>query len=791
MPIAQQTVRATESDLESRIHEAIKRAFPWLEPGSIQHQTKFSFTFGRTTLDVDGARDTRNEARTDILLRHDDQPLAILELKRPEGRLIPADKEQGLSYARMLHPSPPLVVVTNGTETQFFETYTGEPWSPEEPSEQEVANLLAAASQVAAADMKRAMDVLLSPKSDLWVEAVRGASRDVIGEMTGTLEDSLLPFAKDFLIPRAATEEVLDQLERHRLVILEGTPLSGKSNVLRELVTKTADSRTLAVLYLEAGAGHAKVLQQLANLLSGTLGWPVSVEEIRFWLRNLSLSQGPDLVIAVDSLGSDRDAIYAELEELTNGFGVKLKIVIAVDDTVAEQLVMSRNRRTQSAIGRKAVRVRVGPLSDNEYADAMGVFEARRIGVFLGGQEAEEYRSPWVLRAVVAGALKDGGEIPEGAMHLVPSLLGTELIDQAREVFGARVELRRWFHKIACAVLEDAARTDRSADEILLSVLFFLVRRSTLEEHLDAADIQALNEQGLIREFLDPSGETRFSVRLPELLAAELATEISNRVVAVVQSGENPAEWLSHTSRLLPFGDIIGAQAILDSVLKMNGIPVGVLLWFLKHPSTQKTVVPGTAAKMFFPGIGSIDVDFKPNGMIQLVHGAANIQIDTGEEEFGSMSDPTNWLILSHVAAFPLGALSQDGHLRGRIDQELLLEIGSTPFVLRRVGSDGFASQLTHTIPGHGEIVCHSIGFIEPIVMAIYRYLSREGVSAGPWIEAAIDRNSLPLLYRIYLVLDTLESSTDAELAEWSSSAKRERVEPALSQFPYTGCDRN
>jgi hypothetical protein len=101
------------------------------------------------------------------------------------------------------------------------------------------------------------------------------------------------------------------------------------------------------------------------------------------------------------------------------------------------------------------------------------------------------------------------------------------------------------------------------------------------------------------------------------------------------------------------------------------------------------------------------------------------------------------------------------------------------------------ASERTHTIPGHGEIVCHSVGFIEPIVMAIYKYLSREFAAADPWIAAAIERNSLPLLYRIFLVLTTLESSTDAQLAEWSAIVKRDRVEPALSQFPYVECGRD
>jgi hypothetical protein len=789
VPINQATQSPTESDLESRIQETLKHAFPWLDSDSIRHQTKFSFTFGRTQVEIDGRTVSRYEARTDILLKHRDQPLAILELKRPEGSLTPADREQGLSYARMLHPSPPLVVVTNGAQTQFFETHTGTPWQPQEPSEQEVAKLFTMAAEIAAADMKRAMDVLLSPSSELWVDAVRSASRGLIAEMTGSLAESQQPFAEKFAIPRTATNEALAAIETHKLVIVEGAPLSGKSNVLREMISKTADSNTLALLYLEAEPGGAGALQRLANVLSETLGWQVSRDEVRQWLRNLSLSRGLSLAIVLDGLGSNRDEIYRDLEEFTSSFGVKLKVIIGVDDTVAERLVVSSNGRKASAVGRKAKRIKVGPLSGDEFDGAMGVLAEHKVGILFGGKEAEEYRSPWVLRAVLAGALSDNSQIPAGAVRLVPSLLGTELITHARKLFADEVNLRRRFHKIACAVLKDIAQEGRDVDEILLSVLIFLVRRSTVAELLDSRDIEMLLDQGLLREFLDKSGESMFVIRLPELLAAELALELANNAISQIRNNENPAEWLSKASRLLPFGDIIVAQAILDSAVRMNGVPMDFLLWFFNNPPSQNPIVVGTAGRVLFPGLGTVDLEFKPDGVVHLVAGGERVRIDMDQDDFGSLSDQTNWLILSHVAAHPLGVQSKDGVLRGRIDQELLLEIGSSPFVLRRIGSSGFSSHLTHIIRGYGEIVCQKAGFIEPITVAIYEFLSTEGRHANEWIREAMGRESLPLLYRIIHVLGVLESSTDSQVAEWSSAVRKDLVEPALSQFPPLRCE--
>lgn len=141
----------------------------------------------------------------------------------------------------------------------------------------------------------------------------------------------------------------------------------------------------------------------------------------------------------------------------------------------------------------------------------------------------------------------------------------------------------------------------------MLSLLNFHVRRDTVAGLLGSDEIAVLVEQDLIREFLDQSGDSIFVVRLPELLAGELA----NRALAQIRNNENPAEWLSKSSRLLPLGDIIAAEAILDSAARMGELPIEVLLWFINNPPTEKPVVPGMAGRMFFPGVGSVNVDFR------------------------------------------------------------------------------------------------------------------------------------------------------------------------------------
>ncbi|MCC6398739.1 MAG: type I restriction enzyme HsdR N-terminal domain-containing protein [Bacteroidetes bacterium] len=257
MPIEQSTTWPTEADFEADLQAAISRAFPWLPSGAVRHQTIFSFTWGRATIQVDGREQTKANARADVLLYSRNEPLAVLELKRPGHAINPSDIDQGLSYARMLHPRPPLVVVANGSDDpHLLETHTGSPWKPADPTQSAFASLLSAATHVAADDLKRAVEILMGSNPTVWLQAVRATSRVTLAEMAGDWNDPLRPFVPGFLIPRKAAAVAWALMkDGKRLVFIEGPPLSGKSNVLREITLRADASEDCAVLFIDAEAG--------------------------------------------------------------------------------------------------------------------------------------------------------------------------------------------------------------------------------------------------------------------------------------------------------------------------------------------------------------------------------------------------------------------------------------------------------------------------------------------------------------------------------------------------------
>jgi type I site-specific restriction endonuclease len=125
------TTSATEADLEAELDAAMRVAFPLLPRAAIRHQTQFSFKFGHAEISLNGLRPRHSaRARADVILYFEDKPLAVLELKRKDIPLEAADGLHGLSYAKLLNPMPPLVVVSNGVETRYLETHGAKVWSP-------------------------------------------------------------------------------------------------------------------------------------------------------------------------------------------------------------------------------------------------------------------------------------------------------------------------------------------------------------------------------------------------------------------------------------------------------------------------------------------------------------------------------------------------------------------------------------------------------------------------------------------------------------------------------------
>ena len=780
-----QEISSTESDFEAEIHKAIRLVFPWLPYGSIQHQTTFSIKFGQKKIPIDNGSGWDNAyARADILLKRDEQHLAILELKRPGVPINSDDEKQGLSYARVLNPTAPLVVVTNGTDCRLLQTHTGEKWLPENPSEQAFADLVRAAGFAARKDLKLAISTLMGSNSQIWVQAIKQTSAQYIEDLSGKWRESRLPFVSEFLIPRKATQTVLQKLrEDARLLLVEGPPLIGKSNVLRELFVETQNSNDLVTLIVDADAGKG-LLKQLAGCLSQALSWPVSESEVRSWLLNLSNADGPALVLAVDGVGLGLDELINDINDLSSSaFGSSLQIVVAVDDTVADRLALNSTGRSWSAIGRRGNRVTVGPLKDDEFIKATCVLWKHRAEIMNGGEFSPELRLPWVLRAVMSEITTRSGYADKKLAALIPPFLGINLIAHARKHLGDD-ELRRQLRAVAEAVIEDAQDRSRPISLMLQSVVTFALRRDTLERHLEHVEIEKLSKLGYLRPHRHESRTDILVVRVPELVASEVADVLTVELLPRCHSDAAKAsEWLSETASNIPFGDVIATQALFDAVTQNESLPFSLIMHLLRSSPQQHSMKPGTKVAMLGPGKSTINLTFQNEGAVK-VEAPGHRHMLTLESNDGDQiaySGLDSWLILSHLAGLRLAMEDEKGRLT-LVSPKILLTVGACPIVLRRPYAESIPCMMppTHELPNHESIVCHEVGIVEPITWSIFKFLCMEDEKAEEWIDESVRQESFPLLMRIAIALKELSKSAQEERAKFAQRMLDEAVSPAL-----------
>jgi len=779
MTVNQITSSPTETDLEAEIRAAIKRAFPLLPEASIRHQIQFQFKFGHAVIKLDGSTPTSARARADVVLYFEDRPLAVLELKRESESLHSDDGQQGLSYARALNPSPPLVVVTNGSETRYLETHTGNLWIAASKDELAFTSLMDSATTAAKTDLKMAIQTLMGTNPSFWVQAFRQASKSNMEELTGEIEDTDKPFGRNFLIPRRATTEVLNCLmENRKLVLLEGSSLVGKSNVLREICEQTEKADTSATLYIETGTGNS-ILQSLADALEDHLNWPVTSAEARFWLKKISESDGPELILAIDGLNSDDREIRREIEDLSGTkFGAKLKLVVALDPSVGRRIVSTKGRNP-SPIGHRAVRVEVGPLDDEEFMNAVLVLLNKRLAFLRGADYTPEYRLPWVLRNVAAASLSGfEGEDEDVKLALLP-MLSTDLIRYARERF-CDLPLQRNFARLAQAMIDEVQDPSRHAALASECNRTFAIRRNTLLQSFSTHELDALCEEGYLKEAIHQTADEEICyVRQPALLASELARILKKGILARGNDEpEDTAIWLTTAASSLPLGEMIAAHAILESAGEEEGIRLGVISTLLATKPHAKPIAPGMVLAGSFPKLGYVKFKVIGDTIIEVLSNGRAQRLDL-EEPVGQMYvDCTPWHILSNVFGSPVEILADDDELE-TIQGAILLQIASSEIPLH---PSNFLHQRLpmHDLPDGNSIICHSVGMVEQVTQSLFTYLQRDLGASKTWVDLALTRDSTALLARLHIALLEISRVNNPDLSTWASNALSNQVLPAL-----------
>lgn len=747
MSIKKLTKTENEATLEAKLRSVLERLFPWNI--KLEHQTKFSFQIGHRKFQIDGKEVSRIEGRTDILVSTvEGEPVAIVELKKEGLKLTEHDAEQGLSYARLFSTRPPLVIVTNGTDdTRVYDSMTGKLLPGNTVEQQRFKELVGVAGKVAADNLKKAIQTLLGPASSVWATAVGQATTEAVKDATGGWQDWEQPFVEGFVLPRAATQNILTHLSMGaRLILLHGAPLSGRTNVLREL-TSRIDANEMACLFVaNEGAG---IFQRLADVLATHLDWPITSSEARDWLRELSFStNGHRLVLLVDDLSHDAEVTKDILEIIGSGFGKNIAVVATMTSSMWARLRFSADGVSKSRIGKLAKSEELLPLSDEEFRLASEHLWRHSIRLMKGAWFAQEYRLPWFLRTMV-------GQIPlvpdadsEDYVEL-PSMATRELIHHTRERFDEHIQLRSSVNLLSKAILQDANVTLDATSVLSDSATNFVIPKDIAIAHLGESGVAELLKRSVIKQQIvlnDPA----FTVLLPELVMSELANSIGSELPGRCAADlEDALSWFSGLAVLLPLGDVICAQALVDARIQ--------------NPDSEEIheIFTLMVNRMRFtePSISS--------------------ELSTADTV--SVVNSVEALVLSHLAG-----------LRAEVDAEngpadavpaILFELSKVPVPLRR--GDRTRKLVTHHFD-NTVVVCPNYGVIESVTLALFKCLLAHPEWRSSWVESVAAERNIAQLYRTRTALMQMQPLTSAVDAEWAEAALNEQIIPALGEY-YDG----
>lgn len=226
-----------EATLEARIDRVLTYVFPTFREVNVEHQKSFSIKFGHHNVQVDLEEPSKNPVRAifDILLTIDKNNIILLELKKEGLSINDDDVLQGISYARLLHPMPPITLISNGKDNQFYKTYSKAKIATSSIDFDFIKKLTDNSFQLATNDFKEAVSLLLNNEPKLFSQVINQITEKKFERLYGKIDDFTKPICIDFNIERNAIVKIQSFFSNGAsLVGLIGSAFSGKTNLLHQ-----------------------------------------------------------------------------------------------------------------------------------------------------------------------------------------------------------------------------------------------------------------------------------------------------------------------------------------------------------------------------------------------------------------------------------------------------------------------------------------------------------------------------------------------------------------------------
>ena len=737
-----------EATFEARVNAEIKRIFPSLANLTIKHQLNFTVRLGHGTVNIDGKKMEKLYGRLDILLSIDDKPLAILELKRPNNQITQNDIEQGFSYVPFLNPQPPLVVISNGTDTRIYKSYNKEMLKPTTIDEKAIQVMFKNALARAASDLDDAINLLLGHRPDVWVQVVKDYTKKSMEQLEGKINNFKKPIVKNFIIKRTVVSKISNLLSKgKKFIALVGDHLSGKTNVLYQLCISD-EHKKFAPMYVNASTTAHGIFRQISNQFSSTLHINSTPNDIRHWMMHgLNNPNNGRLVIVVDGWSvRGREKIKKDIDELIN---------IASENN-AVSVVLSMDRFTYNEFSNNSLVyfkcVELLRLNDEEFDYAQKkLFKNYKIAFHNGVKYNAEYRNPRVLRLLASrNSQINDDEIINGHLkaYVYSSVTDMSILDYSWGLLSLPQD-RINYKSLVKSFIQDAS--NRIFDDSL-SVMSYGIGCTIFETMQGIAgqnSIDSLIEAGHVELINGPNDKVLLIPKIPEFFAAVGVYYFADEFLRICHqsSFEEAYNFLVKQSEYFPYGDIAAAKAIVEISKRDGQLLTQIIHMLLEDEPCEEKATGKTLGLLNNPEDGIYKIRLLKNNEGILI------------------SNLHPWLILSQTSILQLA--SDDGSRD--IQLHIFDVLGSYKGLLRRVDIIPYEKMKGfhfHDVKGQGSILCKNIGIIEPIVWAMqsgFYQMPDEMIRLCEW---AADQGKFILSWRLYIAAESVLSCADKNVAD-------------------------
>jgi len=751
-----------EATLEERIGSVLKTTFPAFQKLKVKHQESFSIKFGHHNVSVDLNEPSKYPARAiyDILLTTEDEKtnLILLELKKEGKAITPDDIEQGLSYARLVHPMPPLTLISNGTDNLFYNTYSKTKLEKDSVDIEFIQKSINSAFSLAINDFKQSVDILLNKNPQILSQIINDISISRFNKITGDLSDFTRPICEDFIIKRDIISKLKEKCGEKNLIGIIGHAFSGKTNILYDFFRRY-NCKKSAIYYLDCKESNYSIFQQLSNYLTKEFRYPINKEKVREWIiSSLDNLENVSFTFLLDNFGTyTSHSIKEEIVELIDLLQKSNHTIIFTIDLLNYKIIAKdKFRNYLTCFGKDSYIVEINELNITEFEESCNnLYKVSRSFFEQGAHFSIEYRQPRILRLLAAFYANDSKKLPEGQGFKIIAIPDYKLLELFAKNNSFSTELKELFEKLTIAFLTD--RFNNNNHLLSLASHYGGISLSAIKKTFKD-NSQALLDSDFVNMYKFNNGLSIIYPKIPELIAYYGIEYIASLILNNDKDKTIENVYKTFEKLCSPFlnGDIV-ATGVLLKIAERGHIDLfsNLVLYMLSLKPKKEKITDGMKATMLIDGKTQVNIEFKGDGF-----------------QDGFIGNFFPHLALSQLAGNPFVIENSDEKNEYYFHLKLILELAKSPISMVRISNFTFSNIPPieiHEIDGIGTIICDRNGIIEPLVQSIQKcfYIIPEQIEE--LYEYAFDNNLFPVIWRIYLAIKEEVNTVDENI---SSRAK-------------------